>query len=277
MSQTEQPARGSYAPRQPVTEDDKQRIDEALTRTRGHRPHAAILLGISYDRLTNVVLNDPGLRAKWSNTKRELPEGLAGEVHRDPGLSPDEIKAAEGLAKQEALLAKGWDVLGYSEEQRQFLLTLQATYRTSLRATLDLTYGGMMHSYTRLLMLFEDLHKKLAHIDANPAEYMRTHRTEFGENVVKTAHEHRCELYDRFLAVSAELRKVNNDATKVNIVRAQLDKLKADDGGPKRKKAGWSANPAQKVAPIVQGSGAPAAPVVVEVEPEAAVDAESSD
>jgi hypothetical protein len=80
-----------------------------------------------------------------------------------------------------------------------------------------------------------------------------------GSNVVKSAHEFRCELYDRLIAVSGELRKVNNDATKANWVRAQLEALKNNQGqDAKRKKQGWSAkpvnSPAKKQPPVIVDS-----------------------
>lgn len=275
MDQPQATARGSYAPRQPVTDEDRLRLDAALEQTKGHRGQAAELLGLPETRVNNVVQHTPWLRAKWGRSIVPKPvEGTNSELNREPPLAPmsdEDFKAVEAIRKQDALLQKGWKALGFTPEQKQFLHNLQVNYSTNLKGTIDLTYGGMVHAYTRLLFVFEDVLKRIQEVDDNPEAFDRVQATKSGENIVKTAHEHRCELYDRLVAISAEIRKVNSDATKANWVRAQLERLKTDEGkNAKRKKEGWSA---RKVSPVKNDPITPAPPPdMPDDDPESTID-----
>lgn len=228
-----------------VTDDDRQRVDLAMERAQGNRKHAAQMLGMEYQRLVNIIKTSPNLHSKWVAVDHKAPNGFANEIHRDAPVTPfsnEQIAAAEAVEKQDALLATGWKKLGFSTEQKNFLQTIQKEYTGNLRGTLDLTYGGMIHSYTKLLFVFEDLLKRIADVDEHPENYRRDMSTKAGDFEIKGPHEFRCELYDRLLAVSAELRKVNSDATKANWVRAQIQKISAgNEPGAKRKKPGWGA------------------------------------
>lgn len=217
--------------RQPVTGDDIARLDAALETTQGNRAHAAQMLGWAKSRIENIINDREPMRVKWGHRRGPVPTNeLSDEIDRPettlPQFSREEKKAALAIAKQDALLEGTWEKTGFSKEQREFLSTLQTSYALNLRSTVDLTYGGMVHTSTRLLMVFEDLVKKIKHIDDHPEEYERTHRSEFGENTVKSAHEFRCELYDRLIHISGEMRKVHTDVTKAQYVRAQLEALR---------------------------------------------------
>jgi hypothetical protein len=234
-----------------VTEDDIRRVNAALEKTKGHREHAAIMIGMPLDRLNNIVIHKPELREKWGHHKRDLPEGAVGEIDRQPPevkpFSREQLDAAAAIERQDGILQAGWGKLGINEKQRDFLIQLQATYATNLKGTLDLTYGGMVHAYTKLLFVFEDIIQKISDIDENPDKYRRTFSAGDNTNETKGPHEYRCELYDRLISIAGELRKTNEGATKANWVRAQLKRLESGQGDGKRKKAGWSAQPVQKV------------------------------
>lgn len=231
--------------RQPITPDDTARLDAALETVHGNRTHAAKILGWDRHRVDNIINLREEMRLKWGLSKKDVPDGsLADTIDREPTalaqFSRDEVEASAAIARQDSILENTWAKSGFTSEQREFLSTLQNSYAINLKSTVDLTYGGMVHTATRLLMLFEDLVMKIKAIDDNPDDYVRVHRTEFGENEVKTAHEYRCELYDRLISISAEMRKVHTDVNKAQYVRAQLEALRRGSGGGNTPlKGGW--------------------------------------
>ncbi len=257
-----------------VTADDLARIDAALEKVQGHRGHAAAILGWDETRLRSAVNYHEELRVKWGRRPDLPPAGdLADDLDRPPPVldqfSPQERKAALAIARQDELLQKTWKKVGFSPEQQEFLTTLQKSYSVSLKSTMDLTYGGMVHTATRLLMTFEDLVQKIKDVDEHPEKYSRTHMTQFGEVETKSAHEYRCELYDRLISISAEMRKVHTDVTKAQYVRAQLDALRGNTQGTGAK-PGWAKGVAPAAvqvnisAPKGEVSVTPAAEPVIE-------------
>ena len=279
MEQSDQPSPVQERLRRPITEDDVLRADAAMERTCGHRRHAAILMGVTPERLKSILENTDSLREKWTQKQKPINTGFLGEVDRgrEPlkAMTREQQAIADAIARQDALVSGSWAKLGYSDDQKEFLQNLQAAYSTNLQGTLNLTYGGMVYSYTKLMFAFEDVLHRIEAIDEDPDKYVREACTQFGVNEVKGPHEFRCELYDRLIAISAELRKVNSDATKANWVRAQIERLKTGANGEgKRKKAGWSA---RKVTPAAakQSTETPAptpAPILIDEDPEPVVE-----
>lgn len=228
---------------------DVARMDLALEKCRGAYDHAAKALEMSEVDLRKAVALVPALMAKWSGNAN-LPLGKAADIERGvPAVfSPGERRAAEALARQDSRLRQGWEKLGITPAQKEFLETLQDTYGGAASSIINLMGAGVAHTYTRLLFLFEDLIKRIDEVDANPSQHERRVVNERGfEYVTKGPHEYRIELYDRLVMVASELRKVTTDVQKLQLIRAQIARL-ADDKEKKkpRKLQGWDGPPGGK-------------------------------
>lgn len=238
------------AAQQNITEPEIFRIQAALEKTGGHKANAAKMLGIEPQRLYNVVKNTPSLASQWMNrgdckvpTEGDLVNRLSPEG--EPALSPiaaSSYRVVKALEKQDELLTKGWEKLGYNEKEVDFLANLQKEYAANTRKTTDLTYAGAAHTATRLMLEFQKVLDSIRDIDEHPENY---HRTAFskdgGEYEVKGPHEFRLELYNVLIKIADTLRKTNGDLTEANKVRLAIMKMErelAQKDGPKTV-AGW--------------------------------------
>lgn len=258
-------------PAKPITVQDAIEVDAMLEQVNGVQAQAAVALGLTRQRVHDVIKSDPRLMAKWMQKTDPVPGGQTGEIaHREPILpfSPDEQEAALALADEDRKLGKGWAKLGLKTEERAFLRNLQNAYAGASAQVIALTSAGVAHTYTRLLFVFEDLVKHIRDVDENPEKYQRMMRTESGhEYIAKGPHEYRNELYDRLISVAGEMRKVTTDVQKLQLVQAQIEKIKNDQGKEAaRKKQGWSSTP---VAVQVNVTGSKTDVVVSEPESEA--------
>lgn len=237
--------------------DELARIDAALEKTKGHRAAAARLLGITPQRVYTALRNDPAMRIKWGLDAPEVPEGEVSEIDRPPpAYSKHEDKLAVAITNQDKLLAKGWDKLGVSKEESEFLATLESSYADNTASTLSLAYGGIAHTFVKLLFQQAKLEQQLKEIDDNPDAHERTMTLPGGyTNIVKTAHEFRLEVYDRYLATSNELRRLKESVEKSALVKAQVEKLKAEAAGGGATKMGWSKGGPPVAVQINAGAG----------------------
>lgn len=238
------------APKKPYTPEEVALIDEALTRTKGHRAFAAKVLGIEPDRVYGAMDYCPDLRAKWG--KPDVPgESLAEEVHRPKSLKvavpPGDEAVMEAVTAQDEALAKGWKKMGMAADDRRFLSNLQSAYGGNLKGLADLTAGGLAHAAARLLLLLEKTYEKIVDVVENPDAYRRTYMTEHGTRESKGPDEYYLEFTDRAIKLSDQLRKVSDTAESAQKIRLQVEKLTRDRQEKVVKKVpGWSA-PSEKV------------------------------
>lgn len=239
----------SHAPSQPVTEDLVQRVDAALEKTQGHRPHAAVILEMELKRLHNIVQNNPALHAKWGKHAREVPEpGITSEIHREatlPPIAPEDLALADAHQKQQALWDRGMDKLGFTAEKKEFLETIQSTHGQHWKQMASMFQGGVAYTATELLFQFNKINETIADTYENPDRYDRRMENQWGSYVTKTAHEVRMELTDRALSIAEMFRKLNSDSEHAILIAAQVEKLKVEGAQDvkKRKKAKWAATP----------------------------------
>lgn len=233
-------------PYRTITDDLIMRIDAALEKTQGHRPHAAILLGLPLTRMHDVVNTVAVLRAKWGKSKKEVPETIAAsDMHRDPAIPPfsrEEVALVEAHAKESALWEKGMDNLNFTEEKRSFLAAVQANHGNHWRQMAQMFQGGVSYTATELLFQFNKLNAVIEDTYANPEKYERRMENQWGTYVTKTAHEVRMELTDRALAIADMFRKLNSDSERATLIAAQVEKLKVEQAQEvkARKQAKWS-------------------------------------
>ncbi len=241
-----------------ISEDELARINTALEQTKGHRAAAAKLLGVPPARVYTALKNNEAMRLKWGIDDPVVPAGPISHIDRPlPLYSPADEQTAGAITNQDATLAQGLQKLGYNEDERNFLGTLETAYSGHIQQTLSLTYGGLIHSFTRMLFAQRRIEELIAHIDDNPDAYERTMTMPGGAvNTIKTAHEFRLELVDRYLALAGEIRKMNEAALKSSYVKAQIDKIKADmagGAGAGRGKPAWGGPPPFAVQVNVHG------------------------
>lgn len=231
----------------PYTPEEIGLIDEALTRTKGHRRFAAQILGVSEDRIYQAIYTKPELKSKWGKTEK-VDESLAGEVHRPPSLklkvpeAPGDEAVVSALTAQDESLAKGWKKMGMTSDDRKFLSNLQTAYGGNLKGLADLTAGGLSHAAARLLLLLEKTYQKICDVVENPDNYRRSYMTEHGERESKGPDEYYMELVDRAIKLSDQLRKVSDTAEKAQEIRLKVEKLMREKQEKVVKKVpGWQA------------------------------------
>lgn len=242
----------------PVTEHVIRQADMALTKTQGHRPHAAQLLGWAETRIYNVIDSSPHLRAKWSR-KDEQPvtPSVAADLHREPALKPfgstnEELAAA--AQAEDALWSKGYEKLNFTQEKKEFLGAVMSAHGNHWKAVSQMFQGGVSYTATELLYMFHKVEKQIQETFDHPEKYVRVAYTQSGISYeVKSAHEFRMEMMDRALSIADMFRKLNSDAEKAQLLQAQIEKLKVEDAKQvkKRKVGAWQATQSTK-APIVE-------------------------
>ena len=237
----------SHRPHQPITEDLILRVDAALDATQGHRAHAARLLGLEPRRFDNIVYTTPALKAKWGKHAREVPQPtLASEIHRPPGItpfSPEELAIAEAYEKESAAFDRGFDLLRFSPEKRDFIAAVQLHHGGHWKHMAQMFQGGVSYTATELLYQFNKLTETIEDTYAHPERYERRMENQWGPYVTKTAHEVRMELTDRALSIAEMFRKLNSDRERAQPIEAPVEKLRqvgsGDASAPKRKQAGF--------------------------------------
>lgn len=238
----------SHRPSAPITEDQILRIDAALTKTMGHRAHAAEILGIEPKRLNNVIGSNEGLRAKWGKHVVEVPTSTdVSEMHRPAPVTPPDPDAAlvEAHAKESAVWAKGMEKLGFTEEKRDFLQAVQSHHGNHWKQMSQMFQGGVSYTATELLFQFNKINATIQETYDHPEKFNRTMENQWGSYFTKTAHEVRMELTDRALAIAEMFRKLNSDSERATLIAAQVEQLKVEQAQDvkKRKKAKWAAKP----------------------------------
>lgn len=239
-------------PPKPYTPEEIALIDEALTRTKGHRAFAAKILGVDPDRVYRAFENNADLRTKWKGA--DAPgDSLAEEIHRPSIIKvtvpepPGDEAVVEAITAQDAALQKGWKKMGVTPGDRRFLTNLQAAYGGNLKGLADLTAGGLAHAATRLLLLLEKTYEKICDVVENPDNYRRTYMTEHGARESKGPDEYYMEFVDRAIKLSDQLRKVSDTAERAQEIRLKVEKLMRERQEKVVKKVpGWTA-PGDKI------------------------------
>lgn len=216
--------------------DELRRIDHALTVAGGNRSAAARALEMDEKKVYNLVASNALLRNKWGNKpEKDVPDEVVGALHRD---IPPAVRLDEALVKEEAASANRQKLYGFKDEELQFLNSLESEYSGAYQGALDLTYGGLMYTVRKLLIVFRKLEIRLDDVIANPSKYLRVDISDKGgEKITKTDHEHFMEIVDRLKAVSTEIRAANADANNTHLTRVKMLQMAAElGGGPVGKK-----------------------------------------
>lgn len=195
---------------------------------RGNITATAQEMGLSFKFVWNQMQQDGFLKTANAHTDPEKHLTKIEDTINREALSESELSEIGAIMKEDAALSSlKWEKLGINAERATELMQLEDFARDSLRSTLDLTHGGMVRCFADMLHLFVKT-KEAFDADALPIE-----ETEFGPKDAKKEY-----LY-ALVAMSGEIRQINNQVMRSNILKIKRDELelarKGVSGGPAKK------------------------------------------
>lgn len=211
-----------------LSPEELEHFDAALTETNGNRKMAAKVLNTSIPRLQRYIEREEFLRSKWGEAeKKEIADP---EVHRPITISKEQALAI-ATAKEDGTLQKGFKALGYEDADRDFLQKVANLSSVPALNMLDLTIGGMVKSFTDLLLIKEKLKEKLLDVVENPGNY----EVEMPNGTIaQLPHKVMVDLVDRITAISKEMRSMNTAAEQGQIVRAKIREIERHEAEAKK-------------------------------------------
>lgn len=209
----------------------KKIVTRALARTlklpevQGNIAAAAAKLGLHYMAAYKLCLKNDFLSA--THPSRD-PDSMTVEqldtIARTAILTREEIAEIEAVEKQNKMLsARDFDGLGLNQERVSDLLTLEKFAQRPISNMIDLTHGGSVYCFMELVDLLKKYKKKLDGGDL-PVEFNEAgHETNTERDWVMT-----------LVSLSAEIRQINNQVQRSNILRLkakELDRNKGEGSG----------------------------------------------
>jgi len=186
-------------------------------------------IGLPFKFIWNQMQQDGFLKTVNGHTdpEKHLPQ-LEDTLSRET-LTENELSEIGAIMREDAALSSlKWEKIGINPERASELMQLEDFARDSLKSTLDLTHGGMVRCFAEMLHLFVKT-KEAFDADALPIE-----ETEFGPKDAKKEY-----LY-ALAALSGEIRQINNQVMRSNILKIKRDELelakRAISGGGQVKK-----------------------------------------
>lgn len=139
-----------------MTEQDKKRVNEELTKANGNRRQAAAVLGMSVQRLRNVICSSPLLRSQWVQTKNPGP--TAGETMQGPPAvaEPTETQVQQS-EREEGEFRKLLETTGKTPEDVVLAMSYQQMFGRHVVKVVNVMGGGAMARSLRLLERIEAL------------------------------------------------------------------------------------------------------------------------
>lgn len=201
-----------------LTPERRAEILSAMEASNGVKKAAAKILGCQPTTLANHIKRDEVLAAKYDPNYK--PDVADPQIHRP--VDKAQVTAIS-LAKEEASLVGGWQEVGFTEEESEYLAGLSKFTNGRLDAVIDFTYGGMVHNATSLSLLVQKIMNKLNEVMANPSKFdeMNDQGT-----VVYSGYRKMKELNNSLIEVMKEMRATNSAAEQTMITRAKIDEIK---------------------------------------------------
>lgn len=214
-----------------MTPERRDEIDRAMEVTDGTLTTASKILRCHPDTLKRWIESDDILLRKWKPewVKEDVEDT---EVHRPIQISGKERRAI-ALSKEDRTLKKGFRDLGFSDDEVSFLTGIAEFTNGRIDEVIDLTYGGMVRNYSKLLKIFSDTQEVLDQMLKDPSAY-----NEYGEkgNITYSGYKKMKEMMNALLEIAKEARATNTAAEQTMITRAKILEIKKrqqeDDKGP---------------------------------------------
>jgi len=201
-----------------LTPQRREEIQSAMEMSNGVKKDAAKILKCAPATLAQHIKRDDVLRAKYDPTF--VPEVVDSEVHRP--VDRDQVTSI-ALAKEEATLVGGWEQLGVTAEETEYLARLATFTNGKLDQVIDFTYGGMVHNSTMLSLLVGKTMETLKDIMENPASF---HEMNDDGAITYSGFRKMKEMNSSLLEIMKEMRATNAAAEQTMITRAKIDEIK---------------------------------------------------
>jgi hypothetical protein len=201
-----------------LTPERREEILSAMESANGKKKDAAKILNTTTTTLLKHIRRDEVLSAKYDPLYK--PDVVDSSVHRP--VDRDQV-AAISLAKEEASLVGGWQEVGFSEEEAEYLSGLSKFTNGKLDQVIDFTYGGMIRNTTSLSLLVEKIMKRLDKLMADPTKY---HEINSEGAITYSGYRKIKETNSSLLEVMKEMRATNAAAEQTMITRAKIDEIK---------------------------------------------------
>ncbi len=131
---------------------------QALLDANGNFSAAAAALGLSTERLHELVNADTALRLRWKDAPKAPPS--TSIINR-----PDDVAIAEAMAREEKKLKEGVDGLGLSPRARDLAIACQKFQRHNFSQVIQITGGGITKAFLEALEEVEKINHRLENLD----------------------------------------------------------------------------------------------------------------
>ncbi len=202
----------------PITDDDIATLDACLEKCSGSHAMAARVMNKPEDWVRRVIKANPALQARWSlHTKGQDVKTEADTVDR-PALPKTIIPAeqyAAALIGQEKKLGQSLKKLGFSEQQRDAILNIEAFAGQHFQETLSVVHGGLVKGFLRLIFMSESIEEKYLQDEGMSESDKRF-------------------WWNNYFRILENLRAMNDQVNKAALTQAMIDiKKKQSQGGAK--------------------------------------------
>lgn len=201
-----------------LTPERRAEILSAMDAANGVKAAAVKILGCTTQTLNRHIKQDEVLRSRYDPTYK--PAVVDTEIHR-PASKDDATSIA--IAKEEASLVGGWQDVGFTEEESQYLSGLSQFTNGKLDQVIDFTYGGMVKNATSLSLLVRDTIQMLKKVMENPAAF---HEYNDDGAITYSGFRKMKELQNSVTEQMKEMRATNSAAEQTMITRAKIDEIK---------------------------------------------------
>ncbi len=142
-----------------MTDKLREKIDAAMNEA-GTKADAAILLGMTSSRLSNIMRKDAYLTEKWTKTRNKYggkartmndsADREAPDIGRSVTVSESDMRDAEALAREDANLKRGVEAMGLSAQAGERAVALQDFYKKHFTNSIGIVGAGSIKSYFEL-------------------------------------------------------------------------------------------------------------------------------
>jgi hypothetical protein len=197
--------------REPITAEVIADTNAALEKTQGNVIAAAQILGVSKNRVYNIINTTDAMRAKWgkgNDASAPSPQDIVDRPPLPREVSPAQATAA-ALAGQEKKLDKNLRGLGFSKDEITAISSVEDFAGSHFQESLKILHGGMVKCTMRLMLLAEKIYNDyLTDPDMDPKELDR--------------------WWGRYFQILENLRESNDASNRAALTQAMVALKKAE-------------------------------------------------
>ena len=190
-----------------ISEEDILKAHTCLKETQGDLEDAALLMGITKDKLKEIIEGSPVLNSVYGKRRKDIPyepeQGAARSDLPSPIPNPPAVRMAEAMVVQEASLGQPLAALGFNPTEVKNILSIEEFAGNHFDRSLSMLHGGMVKTSLRLIFQAQEIERKYL----NDPSLEQKDRDSWWE------------IYFRILE---NLRKQNEQASKAALTRALI-------------------------------------------------------